>query len=199
MNTFAWLDESFSLRLAATLLHFLWQGLAVALIVLVTGWLLKRVSAQVRYSINVAAMLVMVACLPVTFALVDVSEPVAESDGTRTPMTLQLYDSNRLADDAMTMPDGTGGLVAETDLALSPTRDANPPMLEARTADTKASPGKIVVPTPSETKPALSWLHPAAPYLTVIYFAGVLLMLLRLAKALCGGRPHWSRIRTCLR
>ena len=64
--------ESLPLRLVQALLHFLWQGCAVALIVLLAGTALKRASAHVRYLFNVAAMLVMVVCLPVTFTLLDV-------------------------------------------------------------------------------------------------------------------------------
>ncbi len=77
MHLFAWLDESYSLRLAVTLLHFLWQGVAVALLVVVAGRMLQRASAQMRYAVNVAAMLILVLCLPVTFALVDVSQQAA--------------------------------------------------------------------------------------------------------------------------
>ncbi len=51
MITFDWLDESFSLRLAVTLLHFLWQGVAVSLLMIVAGWMLKRASAQMRYTV----------------------------------------------------------------------------------------------------------------------------------------------------
>jgi hypothetical protein len=75
MYAFAWLDESFSLRLAVTLLHFLWQGAALALLVVVAGWLFSRAAAQVRYAVNVTAMLALVCCLPVTFALLVDSHP----------------------------------------------------------------------------------------------------------------------------
>ena len=181
MDAFAWLDESFSLRLAVTLLHFLWQGVAVALLVVVVGWLLRRASAQMRYVVNVAAMLVLVSCLPVTFALVDVSRPIAESGATRTPVGSRLNESKRLHDNAIAMPGGTAVIDTDSDSALSPMLDTDPPTPEARPSDADASPDAPVFQT-------LSWLFPVAPYLTLIYLAGVLLMMLRLVTALWGGQ-----------
>ena len=67
------LDQAFCLRFSQTLLHFLWQGAVVGLLVLVVGWCLHRAAAQVRYAINLAAMLLMVACLPLTFLLIPAS------------------------------------------------------------------------------------------------------------------------------
>ena len=75
MNMMIWLDESFSLRLAQTLLHFLWQGCAIGFVVIVVGRLLQRTSSHVRYSLNVAALLVLVSCVPVTFLLSNVNFP----------------------------------------------------------------------------------------------------------------------------
>ena len=69
MNTCPWFDDSLALRLVQALLHFLWQGCAVALVAMTVGTTLKRGSAHLRYSFYVAAMLVMVVCLPVTFTL----------------------------------------------------------------------------------------------------------------------------------
>jgi hypothetical protein len=59
MNTFLWFDDSLSFRVVQALLHFLWQGCAVAVVALLVGTTLKRASAHVRYLFYVAAMLVM--------------------------------------------------------------------------------------------------------------------------------------------
>ena len=188
MDAFAWLDESFSLRLALTLLHFLWQGVAVALLLVVVGWLLRRASARMRYVVNVAAMLVLVSCLPVTFALVDVSRPIAEFGVTRTPMGLRLNESKRLDDDAIAKSEGPAVIDADSNSASSPMLNTNPPTSESRPADADGSPAWPIVQSRSKTKPILSWLLPVAPYLTLNYLAGVLLMMLRLATALWGGQ-----------
>jgi hypothetical protein len=58
------------LRLTLTLLHFLWQACAVALLVLAAGWCLRRRSAGARYAVNVGGLLLMAACVPFTFATV---------------------------------------------------------------------------------------------------------------------------------
>ena len=41
MNPVTWIDDSFSLRLVQTLLHFLWQGAAVASLAFALDLLLK--------------------------------------------------------------------------------------------------------------------------------------------------------------
>ncbi|MDB5354175.1 MAG: blaR1 8 [Phycisphaerales bacterium] len=63
------LSAAFSLRLVETLGHFLWQGTAVAMMVLLAWPLLRRVSSRGRYGALLAAFGVMAACPPVTFLL----------------------------------------------------------------------------------------------------------------------------------
>lgn len=71
MNVLSWIvNESFANRLTLTLFHFLWQGGLVGLVALLGCSLLSGGSARLRYAIHVAAMLVMAACLPVTFLLI---------------------------------------------------------------------------------------------------------------------------------
>ena len=102
MNPVDMLDAGISLRLTVTLLHFLWQGCAVALLAFVAGWALQRASANARYAVNVVALLLMAVCVPVTFALVHL--PTLESasrpgkngsvvaDASRTPLALRLNE-----------------------------------------------------------------------------------------------------------
>ncbi|MDB5390138.1 MAG: blaR1 2 [Planctomycetaceae bacterium] len=79
MNMLSWIfDASFSTRLTLALLHFIWQGCAGGVVVIVAGWLLRTAAARTRYSLNVAAMLMMAACLPVTFVLSGSPDSVAE-------------------------------------------------------------------------------------------------------------------------
>jgi beta-lactamase regulating signal transducer with metallopeptidase domain len=56
-------------RLTASLLHFLWQGLAIAVLLQLLLPLLHMRRAGTRYAVCVAAMLLMAACVPVTFCL----------------------------------------------------------------------------------------------------------------------------------
>ena len=60
-------NPEFCVRLTWTLLHFLWQGVAVALLALVTNALLRCMGAAVRYWVFVVALAIMVLCPPITF------------------------------------------------------------------------------------------------------------------------------------
>jgi beta-lactamase regulating signal transducer with metallopeptidase domain len=60
-------NAEFSLRLTWAIAHFLWQGCAIAMCYAVAAWCLKRRAAHTRYVAGVAALLLMAACLPVTF------------------------------------------------------------------------------------------------------------------------------------
>ncbi|MHC4527623.1 MAG: hypothetical protein ACYS29_07095, partial [Planctomycetota bacterium] len=60
-------------RLSFTLLHFLWQGLAVAVLVAVLVKLLRLKQGNPRYTGYLLAFMVMMACPLVTFLLIDTS------------------------------------------------------------------------------------------------------------------------------
>jgi beta-lactamase regulating signal transducer with metallopeptidase domain len=170
MNTLQLFCESLPLQLVQALLHFLWQGCAVALVVLLAGTTLKRASAHIRYLFYVAAMLVMVVCLPVTFALLDVARQGASElpspTGASAPGT-----NNRVGPVA---PSATAGVLAGTP---NRTAAAKPPAWRD-VAEWVASRGNRL----------LSWLTPFAPFVTAAYFLGVALMAVRLTVALHGGR-----------
>ena len=63
------LDQPAAERLGWTLLHFLWQGAAVAAVLLVALWLLRRRSAQARYAACCAALAAMAGLPVATFLL----------------------------------------------------------------------------------------------------------------------------------
>jgi hypothetical protein len=56
------LDPTVCLRLCMTLVHFLWQGTAVALLVAVAWPMLRRAGAETRYRALLGALLVMAGC-----------------------------------------------------------------------------------------------------------------------------------------
>ena len=90
MNLLDWLrgisvlDAGNCLRMTQTLLHFLWQGFAIMLAAAVAGACLRSATANVRYLVNVAALLLMAACLPLTFFVLATPrmETVAASNAT---------------------------------------------------------------------------------------------------------------------
>lgn len=67
MTTWGLSAETFSEQLALTLLHFLWQGTAVALVLAILAGLLRLRGPSGRYALNLAALLVMAACPLLTF------------------------------------------------------------------------------------------------------------------------------------
>ena len=98
MNTIFSLDGTLSLRLAIALLHFLWQGLALAVIAVVCNASIGRKSAKVRYWISFSALLLMLACLLATFGLVTV-------EGTPAPNVATLASDSVSKNVALVMPE----------------------------------------------------------------------------------------------
>lgn len=54
-----------------TLLHFVWEGLAIAIVLAITLYALKKRSANLRYAVSCAALTLMAACPVVTFLVVN--------------------------------------------------------------------------------------------------------------------------------
>ncbi len=72
------LSEGVVVRLGWTLVHFLWQATAVALLLALLLRLLRRAAANLRYAAACGTLLLMVAMPPVTMQFIDVPGPVAE-------------------------------------------------------------------------------------------------------------------------
>ena len=51
MNALAIAESAFCLRWAEALVHFLWQGLAIAALAAAAAWSLRRASARARYAV----------------------------------------------------------------------------------------------------------------------------------------------------
>ena len=185
MQTLNLLDSDFCLRLTITLVHFLWLGTVIALALGVIGLCLRRASANSRYVAGVAALVIMVACLPVTFALVQAppSEPVVEVAGlarplivesTEIPAELPLTDTLRVADLAPTETEPAAGVAAESGIT-EPPADA---IIERKSKPEAESTTDLV----------LLPLRSIATYATSVYLLGVAAMLLRLVVAVWGGQ-----------
>lgn len=165
----AWLGSGTLVQLTWALVHFLWQGCAIAIIYAVVARALRRAPANVRYVGGVAALLAMIACLPATLRLlpppVELPTPTASVDTTP--------------------------LVATTDVSTMP--DASYSVEEPSDADVvKYAPPSIVASEPPpEPIPAQSVgavLLKTSPYVGPLYLAGVIAMLLRVAVGLWSGR-----------
>lgn len=103
MNVSDLIDPSFSYRLIATLVHFLWQGCLVGLITIPVDWLLRHAPASRRYVLHVTALTIMVACVAVTFLQIEspVSGPAILAEyAAITPVTDVVPPSSGAVDPA---------------------------------------------------------------------------------------------------
>lgn len=64
------LDLDLCVCVALTLGHFLWQGTLAAIVLAAFGALLRRVTSQTRYLVNLGMLLLMAVSPLVTFAIV---------------------------------------------------------------------------------------------------------------------------------
>ena len=74
------LPDQVTQRLAWVLVHFIWQGAAVAAFLALTLWLGRVKRPSVRYACGLVALVAMVACPVVTFGLV---RPVLDPENMR--------------------------------------------------------------------------------------------------------------------
>lgn len=155
------LTDDFSLRVAITLLHTLWQGAAIGGVVFIASRLLRNSPANTRYLLHTVALLMLPLCVVMTFAVCDVSgewSPIAD-----TTAAVQASDRGGTVDSSWRSIEPSAGATAV---------EQAPPLRSEAQADS------------ADRRPRLSRLAPAA---TLIYFIGVGLFLLRLAVAMWGG------------
>ena len=151
----AWdlLGGAFCLRWSMTMLHFLWQGTAVYLLVLAAGRVLRERSAGAKYSLHAIALLSLPVCLMVTFVGLEVP-----------PSSLAFTDAT-----GVTAVDSAGDRERYRSLegGTSITQDM-----------TGIDAGRGQSPIHGDSLLSLSRL---APLLTGVYLAGLLYFVLRLA------------------
>ena len=118
-------------RLGWSLVHFVWQGAAVAALLTVTLFLVKAKRPTTRYAISLFALLVMVACPIATFCLIEPATPqrVAQTDAT--------VDS-------------------DAGSAIKPSQTTERPNLLDAVATTAAVPGLEANPPAAETSPSFA-------------------------------------------
>jgi beta-lactamase regulating signal transducer with metallopeptidase domain len=155
-------------RLAESLLHFVWQGSLLAVIALVADRGLRGCSAQLRYAVHVTALLLMLACVPVTYALLE-RQPSGEV------RVATLSAENKLAGPPAIVTSSRGLPAEQIPIAA----DENPKVAEA---------SPLQSPPMEPTWDRLRTIaHSAAPYTACAYLLGVALMFGRLTLALMGG------------
>jgi beta-lactamase regulating signal transducer with metallopeptidase domain len=169
----ALLSSEFSVRFTQSLLHFLWQGLVVGLLVGMVDRLSRRASSDVRYAVGVAALLVMLGSMPATYVVLGFfpSDAAANAAGDVTaPADHAQAESTVGATISATPADASG-------VGVRPVSDVD-----------QAAAASARQPRPSWTWQMLQSLSAwCAPYATVTYLLGVAIMLARLGLALRSG------------
>ena len=163
MSGFNLFDTEVSARIVLTLLHFLWQGLLIAIVVGVVNQILRRATATGRYLLSFTAMALMLVCLPVTFWYVSPEGGLAQSREL----------SNFSTEESTSLPlrrsdSGSVDMVAPAELFVNAPETVSVP--------------EVVKP---ESSAAVRW-EIATPYLVSTYLIGVVLMLGRLLFAFYG-------------
>jgi len=171
-------------RLTWTLLHFLWQGLAVAAVAatLLRAWPVRR--ARNRYVICLLALLAMAACPLVTFVLVEVPESATASRDQTEPQV-----------EVPAASESGPELVAnETRVQLGgpAVREPQPALARSETVPQLAteSPalGSPHVEAPADLSEPVTWrarlrqgVGAIQPYALIVWIAGVLALAARLS------------------
>ncbi len=166
------LDATFCAHLTLALVHFLWQGLAIAVMAAAAAHWMRRAPARNRYLVYLLALLLMAACLPVTFAVVAMTGP------ERGPPVTETVSAR---------PAGSvdGGAPSASPVHVEPA-----PSMPATAAAADAPAGSGIAgsePSPSGGSPAFAW-DACARFVTMGYLVGVVALLGRLLIRLRGGK-----------
>ena len=198
MISLAWLDESLSIQLVRTLLHFLWQGAIIALVDFAVAQFLKGGSARARYSLHVAALLAMACCLPITFAHLGSAAAIGEAaSNASTPEMPRREPSVATSDGLPAMrrdqhaavggdPSTASGRAGLAPTAALDERTSSELLNEAKNS---VQPGDASAAAATDAAPedGRSWLSISAPYVTLGYLSCVLALFARLALGIWGG------------
>ena len=155
------LSSWISIAVAQALAHSLWQATALAMLAYAICWSACRRSAEARYWINLAALMLMAVCMVGTFVMLI---PSVSSFATPPKPTERAQLAER-ADPVIPA-------------AVAVAKKTSP------TADREHQPGSV---GSSDFFRSVTWGR-IAPYATMAYLVGVSVMLLRLIGAVWGGR-----------
>lgn len=188
MNWQTILDPTVCGRLCMTLVHSLWQVAILAAVAWSAGRLLFQRSPRVAYAMHVAALLIALAAMPITFALVDVgsTSKLYEESAARTSAQVRTVVSNEpsAAEETPARGDVVPVAPAANRVAANPRSSFGSPAPASvkRTAEAAPIAQESSSERPQE-EPSLLWPR-VAPWLAAAYALGVLLMLARLLRGM---------------
>ncbi len=179
-------------RFGLMLLHFLWQGAAVAVLAALALRLLRHRSAQLRYAASTAGLVVMAVLPAVTFWLI---EPPAGPTGAAPPDMLAALGSPEQVEPggswrARTAAAAAGGESWRTDSAAGSAQTG----IDASGRTGAAAPPAADEPASTRWLRTMDWtggVRALLPWTVVAWAAGVLILSARLA----GGWMYVVRLR----
>ncbi|NLS98096.1 MAG: M56 family metallopeptidase [Planctomycetaceae bacterium] len=184
MNGLPSFDTTFCVHSAMALLHFLWQGLLLAVVAWAAAWCLRNWSAAVRYRLHAAAILLMPVCLPVTFMFLQQEEVRQTPD-----LVLDSQSPSQLFDVVLPIK-----VQAETPHATAVPDTSSSTVMEAATVaapSTNLSAGNLTpvdsIVSPASADPGTS-VDRVARWTTAAYLIGVGLMFARMLLGFAGTR-----------
>ncbi|MBN1126495.1 MAG: right-handed parallel beta-helix repeat-containing protein [Sedimentisphaerales bacterium] len=171
MEPLLFFDSTLCMRLAAALLHFIWQGLLVAIVAVIFARFLGR-SSRVRYNIYMFSLMAMVFCVMGTYAFLDDNSGSYDTQIPANPSVLS--ESTGLQESEAVL--GSRNEAMENDSRL--------PSEESSKIEATKAPALDVSPI---KQGSWNW-QILAPYVVAIYWLGVMAMFGRLVIALAGGK-----------
>jgi len=176
MNGIDQLSSAVCTRIVLTFAHFLWQGVAIAILGQALAWAAARHSARLRYGIYVISLSIMVLAVLVTYGLLDL--PLVPKPLVLGPEPPQIVNDSLAVDHTraqiQTEPVNTASIVEAADPA--PIRPEKP---------------QEVIHM-EDLPRSFDW-HQCVPYAMGLYYLGTLVLLLRLLLGL-GGAQRLRRL-----
>lgn len=170
-------------RIALTLMHFLWQGVAIGAVAAIAAFVLRRSSASSRYALYTVALLCLPTCVAITFATVetpgawrDFGAEVAGQAGSRLISKAPGVPTDEIASSDLPQPNTFDDLHSPS--VHNDRLASNEPVAtegQAAVLDKRAD---------ATSPPLLARLSPA---IVLAYVAGASLFLLRLLAGTWGG------------
>ena len=160
-------------KLGWALLHFVWQGVALAILLCVILAVMRRVTANARYLVACMGLLLMAALPAVTLGFL-----ASKPDTSRSALGVGSDNALEMADFTVTV---SGQSTVTQSLPLSGTTVV--PTNPARTLpdmDAIAGRNPVVIPALSLAERCESFLRPWLPCMTMVWLAGVVALALRL-------------------
>lgn len=160
---------AFSGRLCLTLMHSIWQVSLLALVVWSIDRFWRKTSVERHYLLNVAALVTALAALPMTYQLLNIVEPVTQIAGESPALITEIKPQSA----PLAVPPLYPEQVVSKATQYTEPLTQRPPEIQAPQAT------NALIVAPATVSPSTQWLW-LAPWIMVIYAAGVALMLTRL-------------------